>query len=315
MGVGRVSAPQKITDDFVQTFQIEGMNVRGRIVRLGAVADRVLQAHGYPDPVSAITGEALAIVALLGASLKFDGLLTLQVRSDGPVSMVVADFAAPGTVRACATYDLHKAAKPGAAMLGEGSFALTIDQGADMDRYQGIVPLEAAGLTESVLNYFTQSEQIPTAMRVAAATVVTRDEQGRLTRHWRAGGILVQNIAVLGGQGVQHLENPDEAWTRASILLNTAEAHELVDPQLTAERLLYRLYHEDGVRVFPPLPVQFGCRCAPERVLSVLQTYDREELSDLVVDGAIAATCEFCSATYRFTLDEAGAQAPSADER
>lgn len=304
MGVD-VTAPP---DDFVQTFQIEGMNVRGRIVRLGAVADRVLQAHGYPDGVSALTGEALAIAAMLGASLKFDGVLTLQTRGDGPLRMLVADFSSPGVVRACASFDKDAPLPaPFADLHGGGSFALTIDQGAEMERYQGIVPLSAEGLTASALEYFRQSEQIPTAMRVAAAPLVLREADGKLRRHWRAGGIMIQNMAALGGNPVANSDDPDEDFRRAEILMTTTEDHELLDPQLDPARLLYRLFHEDGVRVFPPVPLSFGCRCSRERVGSVLAQYPAEELKDLVVDGQIVATCEFCSTEYRFSPDEAGA--------
>jgi molecular chaperone Hsp33 len=307
MGAGVTTPAAPPTDDFVQTFQIEGMNVRGRIVRLGAVADRVLQAHGYPERVSALTGEALAIAAMLGASLKFEGVLTLQTRGAGPLRMLVADFSSPGIVRACASYDKDAALPIGFSDLhGEGSFALTIDQGAEMERYQGIVPLAAEGLTASALEYFRQSEQIPTAMKAVAAPMVLREADGQLRRHWRAGGIMIQNMAALGGHSSAAPEDPDEAWTRAEILMNTTEDHELLDPQLEAPRLLYRLFHEDGVRVFPPLALSFGCRCSRERVGTVLAQYPPEELADLVVDGEILATCEFCSTVYRFQPDATG---------
>jgi molecular chaperone Hsp33 len=298
-----------VMDDFVQTFQIEGMNVRGRIVRLGAVVDRVLQAHGYPDVISRLTGEALAITSMLGASLKFDGVLTLQTRGSGPLRMVVADFTSPGTIRACASAQKDAALPPAFADLhGEGSFALTIDQGADMERYQGIVPLSPDGLAASALEYFRQSEQIPTAMRVAATPMVLREADGKLRQHWRAGGIMIQNMAALGGNPVNRSDDPDEDFRRAEILMATTEDHELLDPQLDAPRLLYRLFHEDGVRVFPVAPLSFGCRCSRERVGSVLAQYGPDELADLVIDGHIVATCEFCSTEYRFRADEQGLQ-------
>lgn len=307
MGSGVSPAEPYPRDDFVQTFAIEGMNVRGRIVRLGAVADRVLQAHGYPEPISSVTGEALAIASMLGASLKFEGVLTLQTRGAGPLRMIVADFSSPGVVRACATFDRDgRLEVPFAALHGEGSFALTIDQGADMERYQGIVPLATEGLTASALEYFRQSEQIPTAMKAVAAPMVLREADGQLRRHWRAGGIMIQNMAALGGHQIALDHDADEAWSRAEILMNTTEDHELLDPLLEVPRLLYRLFHEDGVRVFPPTPLSFGCRCSKERVGSVLAQYSQDDLDDLVVDGAIVATCEFCSTEYRFSKGELG---------
>lgn len=299
--------------DFVETFQIEGMNVRGRIVRMGSVSDRVLRAHGYPDAVSRIVGEALGLAALLGASLKFDGIMTVQTRSGGPLSMVVADFVSPGIVRACASFrkDDLEALPPQdtrfEALAGEGSFALTIDQGADMERYQGVVPLSKLGLAPSALEYFDRSEQIPTALRLAVAQMTARDANGTLVQQWRVGGILIQNLASLGGKPAPQQTADQDAWNRVSILMKSVEDHELVDPQLEPNRLLYRLFHEEGVRVFEPLPLTFGCRCSRDRVERLMATYSPEELADLAdADGKIRITCEFCSTSYPFAPHELG---------
>lgn len=301
--------------DFVQSFQIEGMNVRGRIVHLTGVADRVLSAHGYPDIVSGLVAEALTIAALLGASLKFNGMLTLQTRSSGPVRMIVADYTTPGIVRACATFDrgaveLLGAAPSFADLVGEGSLAITIDPGEDMERYQGVVPLDQRGLAQSAVGYFERSEQIPTAIKASAAIVSERGQSGAPA--WRAGGIMIQNLAALGGATVVPSDVAEEAWTRASALFATVEPLELVDPQVESERLLYRLFHEDGVRAFGHQPLEFGCRCSAERVKTVLARYSADELSDLVEpDGAIGAKCEFCSTTYRIRPDELSAVEPA----
>lgn len=296
--------------DFVRSFQIEGMNVRGRIVHLTDLADRVLGAHDYPDSVSGVVGEALALAALLGASLKFDGVLTLQTRSDGPLRMVVADFVSPGTLRACATFDRDAVAALGPApvfeaLVGAGSLAITIDPGAGMERYQGIVPLEGAGLADAATAYFERSEQIPTRLKLAVATLSSRGAADQRAR-WRAGGIVIQNLAALGGRGHVHSgRDTAEDWNHASILFATVEPHELVDPQVEAERLLYRLYHEDGVRVFKRQALAFGCRCSADRVASVLSQYPDAEVRELAdEDGFIRATCEFCSNVYRFSPDD-----------
>ena len=251
--------------DFVRSFQIEGMNVRGRVVHLTDVADRVIAAHGYPDPVSRLVGEALVLAALLGASLKFSGTLTVQTRGEGPVSMIVADFTSPGTVRACATFDAGRVASLGKSpsfdqLVGKGSIAITIDPDADMDRYQGVVPMEGGGLAESAMMYFDRSEQIPTAIRLSVATLSTRGAQGSELR-WRAGGMLIQNLASLGGIQPASRDNGrdhEDDWPRAQALFSTIEPHELVDPQVEPERLLYRLFHEDGVRVFDVVPLTFA---------------------------------------------------------
>lgn len=293
-----------MTGDFVRSFQIEGMNVRGRIVHLTDLADRVIAAHGYPDAVSSVVGEALALAALLGASLKFDGTLTLQTRSNGPLRMIVADYMTPGQVRACAMFDRAAVEALGPApafeaLIGEGSLAITIDQGVDMERYQGVVPLDGNGLAEGAMGYFERSEQIPTRIKLGVATLSARGSDGARP-HWRSGGIMIQNLAALGGHSAPAIENPDD-WVRASSLFATTEAHELVDPQVEAERLLFRLFHEDGVRVFDRHELQFGCRCSADRVAAVLSQYPEQEVQALAdQDGMIRATCEFCSTVYRF---------------
>ena len=282
------------------------MNVRGRVVHLTDLADRVLAAHGYPDSVSRAVGEALALAALLGASLKFEGTLTLQTRSDGPLRMIVADYATPGTVRACATFDRAAVDALGARpafseLAGAGSLAITIDPGGDMERYQGIVPLEGEGLADGAMSYFEHSEQIPTRIKLSVATLSARGATDPRP-HWRAGGIVMQNLAALGGhEATRPAPESSDDWLRASALFSTIEPHELVDPQVEAERLLYRLFHEEGVRVFEAQTLQFGCRCSADRVASVLAQYPDEEIQGLAgEDGQIRATCEFCSTVYRF---------------
>jgi molecular chaperone Hsp33 len=302
------------TPDFVRGFQIEGMNVRGRIVHLTDLADRVITAHAYPDCVSRVVGEALALVALLGASLKFEGTLTLQSRSDGPLRMIVADFMSPGTLRACATFDRDAVAALGpmpvfSELVGQGSLAITIDPGGDMERYQGIVALDGEGLADGATSYFDNSEQIPTRIKLSVATLSARGA-AEPRPHWRAGGIIIQNLAALGGRASPPpKEDLAEDWTRASMLFSTIEPHELVDPLVEAERLLFRLYHEDGVRAFDTQALQFGCRCSADRVVTVLSQYPQAEVHALAeADGTISATCEFCSTVYRFQPDEIGAQ-------
>lgn len=296
--------------DFVRSFQIEGMNVRGRIVHLTDLADRVLAAHDYPDSVSRVVGEALALAALLGASIKFEGILTLQTRSNGPLRMIVADYTSPGILRACATFDRAAVEASGpmpsfADLVGTGSLAITIDPGSEMERYQGIVPLDGEGLAEGATSYFERSEQIPTRIKLSVATLSARGATERRP-HWRAGGIVIQNLAALGGRATSRPKQDEaEAWVRASMLFATVEPHELVDPQVEAERLLFRLYHEDGVRVFETQPLEFGCRCSADRVASVLSQYPESEVHGLAEgDGRIHAKCEFCSTVYRFAPEE-----------
>lgn len=300
-------------DDLVQPFQIEGLGIRGRIVRLGPLVDRVLKAHAYPEPVSRLLGEALALTVMIGSALKFDGRFILQTQSKGPVGMLVADFQSPGSIRGYAQMDEERVAEAlangrtlPADLLGDGYLALTIDQGPDMERYQGIVSLHDQGLSHSAHEYFSSSEQVATRIRLAAGPYYHR-EAGGTEKNWRAGAIMIQHIARDGGlTGYREAEDEspyseeEENWNRASILLDTVEDHELLDPALEPNRLLYRLFHEDGVRAFEASPVEFSCRCSRERMTSVLRSFGGHEIDEMVQDGVVTATCEFCSEVYVF---------------
>ena len=311
-GDGRDGRPQ--SDDIILPFQVGETAVRGRIVRLGGAVDSILSRHGFPEPVQGLVGEAAALVAMLGTALKFDGKLILQAQGDGPVPMLVADYTAGGALRATATLpeDNRDAAAQAQGpelhyLLRKGHMVITIDQGPDMERYQGITPLEGPTLAKAAVNYFIQSEQIPTAVKLAVGRVTT--PEGGET--WRAGGIMVQFMPGEGGtrergEEVTMADVDQDAWERASVLLETAQADELLDPTLTAESLLYRLYHEDGVRVFDPVSAHFGCTCNRDKIVNVLSQYGRKDLDDMIVDGAIEVTCDFCREAYRFALDETG---------
>jgi len=294
-------------DDAILPFQVGDTAVRGRTARLGASIDRILAAHRFPDAVSMLVGEAATLVAMMGASLKFDGKLILQAKGEGPVSMLVADYSVSGELRATAS--LRADPPPGAmgldGLLGPGHMALTIDQGADMERYQGVTPLEGGSLAAAAAAYFMQSEQIPTAVKLAVGRVERPGGVGA----WRAGGIIAQFVPGEGGArergeaALKGLEE-EEIWARAAAHLETTRADELLDPGLSAEELLYRLYHEDGVRVFEPRRVAAACHCSIEKIEAVLQRYDAAELADMLEAGAIRVSCEFCRAEYRF--DETG---------
>lgn len=281
------------SDDFALPFAIEGADARGRIVRLGAVAQRVIDGHGYSGLAARLAGEALAIVSLLGSALKFEGTLTLQTRGDGRATMVVADFVTPGHVRSFVSIDDE--AEPDAPMLGNGSFALTIDPDEGQNRYQGIVDLDGS-LRGAALRYFEQSEQIPTRIQIAVGQVQVPGGEPE----WRAGGILLQRVATEGGIPNSAVDD-DDNWTRFGAFMGTVGADELLDPMLSAEDLLYRLFNEDGVRIFTPQPIAFKCRCSSERVENILRSYTAEELSDLQTpEGKIEAKCEFCGTVYPF---------------
>ncbi len=297
-------------DDRVLPFAVEALDLRGRVVRLGSSVDKILAQHDYPAPVARLLGEAAALTVLLGSALKFEGRLQLQTLSDGIVSMLVVDFDAPDGLRAFARFDADRLAESpsGADLLGKGHLALTIEQGSDLSRYQGIVALEGQGLEEAAHQYFRQSEQIPTFVRLAVAEHVVGTEA-----QWRAGGLMAQFLpAQRARQIVADLPpgdvpegtvvpgfKEDDAWLEAKALVGTIEDHELVDPGLSSERLLYRLFHERGVKVFETEPVRAVCRCSRDRIANMLKSFTPDERREMVGDdGKIGVTCEFCS-TYR----------------
>ena len=309
-------------DDHVVPFQVEGMDVRGRAVQMGPLLDTILARHNYPVPVARLLAETIVLVALLGTSLKFEGKLILQTRGDGPVDLLVADFSSPDALRAYARYDAEALAQSIAEgrgephqLLGMGVLAFTIDQGQDTQLYQGIVPMDGATLEEIAGTYFRQSEQIPTRVRLSVAELIDRDDHGKPRHRWRAGGLLAQflpqapermRIADLpGGDGDDGMPvGEDDLWLEARTLVETIDADELTDPQVSTERLLFRLFHERGVRVYPPEAVYDRCSCSREKLQSVLMGFSQEEKEHIAEDGSISVTCEFCSTTYKFSADE-----------
>ncbi len=300
------------TDDVIVPFLAEKAGARGRLARLGDCVDQILKAHDYPDGVSELLGEMIALAALVGTSLKFDGKLILQTKTNGPISMMVVDFTSPDALRAYASFDraaveaIENEPKTLETWLGEGVMAITIDQGVDMERYQGIVGLEADTLGAAAEQYFYQSEQIPSLVRLHVAKHFSRkpDEDGAW--HWRAGGLMVQYLTsqggIGGGQFVEALnEDEQEDWQRARILGDSVEVHELLDPQLEPERLLFRLYHEESVRVFDRAGLQAKCSCSGEKVGAMLGNFSAEDRQQMVEKtGKIEVTCEFCNAFYEF---------------
>jgi molecular chaperone Hsp33 len=302
----------------VLPFEVKPLGVRGRVVRLGPVIDEILAKHAYPASVSALLAQAVALAALLGSTLKFEGKFILQTRTDGPVSMLVADFASPHGVRGVARFDQTKVAALGPSpseqqLLGEGYLAMTVDQGPDMERYQGIVALGKETLASAAHSYFQKSEQIPTCLKLAAGPLYARGDKAE---HWRAGAILVQHLPRDGGmapmafssgdapEGTDNTIEENDDWVKARLLLDTAEPHEMLDPQLSPETLLYRLYHEDGVTVYPTLALRRHCTCSRETVATMLSGFSGADRADMVKDGAIGVTCEFCSTVYSFTPAE-----------
>lgn len=294
-------------DDFILPFQVGDGAVRGRIVRLGPAVDAILKPHGFSDAASELLGEALALAALMGSSLKFDGKLIFQAQGDGDVRMLVADYASGGAIRATASVGAAATSRGLSALMGKGHLAITIDQGPDMERYQGVTPIEGRSLEDAAVGYFDQSEQIPTAIKLAVGKVY-RPGGGE---EWRAGGVIVQFMPGEGGarergETVLGSDADEEAWARAAAFLNTTQADELLDPGLTAQDLLFRLFHEDGVRVFEARPLAARCSCNAGKIAAVLSRYSADDLGEMAEDGRIRVACDFCRREYFF--DAAGAE-------
>jgi molecular chaperone Hsp33 len=281
-------------DDRVLPFAVPALDLRGRLVRLGPAVDAILSTYDYPPAIARMLGEGVALAALLGSMTEAQGRFQLQTRSDGVADMMIVDYDQPGRLRGLVRYDKSKGEPTGvpAELLGRGHMALTIESLEDDSRYQGVVSLSGEGLAFAAFEYFRQSEQIPSFLKLAVAEVVT--PQGR---SWRAGGILLQYLPP-GGAARRSDDASDvpEAWTDGVALATTIADHELVDPSLSAERLLYRLFHERGVKVFDTRPLEARCRCSDARVESMLRSFSPEDRSHMVGDdGLISVTCEFCN--------------------
>lgn len=288
-------------DDIILPFQIDPYGLRGRLVRLGSVVDGILNRHDYPEAVAAMLGETMALAACLAGSLKYDGVFTLQTKGDGPIGVLMADVTTAGAVRAYATYDADRVAaldtvdvaeRSVPRLLGGGYIAFTVDQGSKTDRYQGIVELSGRTLSECTHAYFQQSEQLDAGVMIAA---------GRTDRGWRAGGIMVQRLPYARDlPGRPSEDEYDDLWRTAVTLMSSTRPQELIVDNLTPDRLLYRLFHESGVRAYEAHAVSDTCRCSSERVERVLLSLSDRELDEMKIDGVVIVNCEFCKREWRY---------------
>ncbi len=297
-------------NDFVQPFQIESHSARGRLVRIGSLVDSVTARHDYPPPVAAMLSELLALAAVVAGALKFDGVLTLQTKGDGPIRTLMADITSDGEMRGYAQFDQQhfdgaNEATCGVAvhssvprLLGSGYLAFTVDQGPDTDRYQGIVELVGPTLADCAHAYFRQSEQLQAAVKLAS-----------LPANGAGLGAAALMVQRLPGDGrttmsgdVEEFE-ADDAWVRTVALMGSCTNEELLDTDLHPHQLLFRLFHEDGVRVFEPRDLVMRCRCSDDKVVNMLRSFPRAEIEDLKIGNQVVVTCEFCGVVYEF--DEA----------
>jgi molecular chaperone Hsp33 len=302
------ASPDGCSDDLVQPFQIDPFALRGRLVRLGPALDRILTRHDYPEPVAALLGEAITLAVVLAGALKYDGVFTLQTKGDGAIRLIVADVSTAGAVRGYAQYDTAKLAlvPPDAGvpdLLGAGHIAFTVDQGEHSDRHQGIVELAGDTLAECAGHYFRQSEQLQAGIKLAVGRVGD-------SRRWRAGGLMLQRVPPEGGYGAI-ADDVEDGWRRAMVLMSSATEAELTDPLLPPRHLLYRLFHEDGVRVYATYSLAARCRCSRARIETILRAFPASELDEMRSERVVTVTCEFCNRRYDFDAADFGRLLPA----
>ena len=305
--VPSTSDPKATDWDRALPFQLDALDVRGRLVRLGPALDAIIERHGYPLAVARPLAEAMVLCAALATSLKYDGIFTLQIAGDGPIRLLVTDLTTDGALRGYAQFDSWKLAVALGAgnseapdgyvpkLFGHGRLSFTVDQGQHTQRYQGVVPLEGATLTDCAHTYFRQSEQLPTGIKIAA-----KREERDGTGHWRAAALTVQQMPEFDAGRIDiDAEQREDDWRKAVILMASATDAEMLDPKLASAQLLLRLFHGERPRVFERRVFAARCRCGRERIDRVLRSLKREELSDLRdTSGRVVVKCEFCSTEY-----------------
>ena len=307
----RPPVPDIVVPRGIQPFHLADQPVRGRLVRLGVLADALLTRHSNHPVVTRLQGEALALAAGLAGALKFRGSFSIQAKGDGAVPMLLADCTEAGAIRGYARVDapqlealMRAEDDPRAGpLLGRGYFAFTCDPGGDMEQYQGIVAIEGRTLSEMTDHYFRTSEQLRTHVRIACA----RTEAG-----WRASAFIMEKVAAEGGiDPALDAEAAEEAWITAVALAATLTDAELLDDDLSSQQLLHRLFHQEGLTLGRPRSLSYGCRCSRARLAGVLQKFPEDDLDHMAEDGSIGMTCEFCNLEFRFDRAELrGSAAP-----
>jgi len=296
----RPAVPDLVVPRGVTPFHLPNRPVRGRLVRLGPLADALLTRHSNHDVVTRAVGEALALAAALSSALKFRGSFSLQAKGDGPLRMLLADCTETGALRgyaraepgALAALLAENPAPSTAALLGRGYLAFTVDQGPDTERHQGIVTITGDGLADMALHYFETSEQLRCAIHLAC---------DRTPSGWRAAALILEKIAGAGGvDPALNEEAVEESWRTATTLAATVTTAELLDDAISPERLLYRLFHTEGVAADRPRALAYGCRCSRQRLSGILEGFGPDDLDHMTVNGDIIMTCEFCNHDFRF---------------
>ncbi|WP_424832158.1 Hsp33 family molecular chaperone HslO [Ruegeria sp.] len=317
-------------DDTVLPFQLDVSDMRGRVARLDGVLDGILKQHDYPEQVEALVAEMALLTALIGQTVALRWKLSLQAQSKGPVRMIATDYYAPqeegqpAQIRAYASFDRDRLTD-GAPFdqVGEGYFAIMIDQGEGNQPYQGITPLAGGSLSACAEAYFAQSEQLPTRFSLSFG----KSTEPGVGEHWRAGGVMLQHMPKASPFAASGEGNGDiltaadlvdgeegENWGRVNILLDTVEDLELIGPSIAPTDLLIRLFHEEQPRVYDAQQVQFGCTCSEDRVRQSLSIYSAQDIAKMTTDeGTVTADCQFCGAHYVLDPQSVGFEARDKD--
>ncbi len=305
----RPDVPDIVVPRGITPFFLPGRPVRGRLVRLGPLADALLTRHHNHPVVTALTGQALALTAALATALKFRGSFSLQAKGDGALPMLLADCTESGALRGYARADADKLATllaagespSAAALLGHGYLAFSVDQGPDRERHQGIVSIEGDSLADMALHYFETSEQLQCTVRLACA---------KTPLGWRAGALILERVAREGGLDPEMDDDAQaESWRTATALAATLKESELLDDTLQPDRLLFNLFGTEGVAADRNRALAYGCRCSRARLSGILETFPKDDLDHMAVGGDIVMTCEFCNLDFRFGRDEVHGQA------
>jgi len=311
-------------DEVVLPFQLDKANIRGRVTRLDAVLSEMLEQHDYPQEVCGLLAEAATITALIGQTIDLRWKLSLQIRGDGPIRIIATDYfgptkeGAPAQMRAYASFDadrLAAATDSGFDNIGKGMFAILIDQGKDMEPYQGITPLAGGSLAKCAETYFEQSEQLPTRFEIISGESTTSNEQG-----WRAGGIMIQHMpdaSPLRKDATEEdakpkLDEAEENWRRVNLFLDTVEETELIGPHLPIPNLLFRLFNEEDLRITDAQQIEFGCTCSEDKLRQTMSIYSQKDISKMTSEnGMVTADCQFCGAHYELPPKTLGFEAVS----
>ena len=300
----RPDVPDIVVPRGVTPFHLPGRPVRGRLVRLGPLADALLTRHVNHDSVTALSGQALALAAALATALKFQGTFSLQAKGDGAVPMLLADCTESGALRGYARADPDRlatllaagSAPSAAALLGHGYLAFSVDQGPDRERHQGIVSIEGESLADMALHYFRTSEQMECSVRLACA---------KTPAGWRAGALILERVAGEGGLGPElDADAQADAWRAATALASTLKDEELLDDTVPPDQLLYLLFGMEGVAADRNRALAYGCRCSRAKLSGILETFPADDLDHMAVSGGIVMTCEFCNLDFRFGRGE-----------